>query len=101
MLCVLAIEVLAGRKGEAHAHVLIRAIKQARAQVRSVSQPTNAKTLEKEIAKLVSATPGADLDYVTFFDPVSLSPVTRVTRQHRIALAVRFGQTRLIDNGKL
>jgi pantoate--beta-alanine ligase len=41
------------------------------------------------------------LDYVEFFDPKTLEPVTTVRRGSQMALAVFFGKTRLIDNATL
>jgi len=37
------------------------------------------------------------LDYVEFFEPDTLVPVTKVTRGAHMALAVFVGKTRLID----
>jgi hypothetical protein len=45
--------------------------------------------------------PQAQLDYVEFFDPETLAPVTKVARGMHVALAVFVGRTRLIDNGRL
>jgi pantothenate synthetase len=41
------------------------------------------------------------LDYVEFFDPDTLVPARIVSRGMHMALAVFFGRTRLIDNGRL
>ena len=41
------------------------------------------------------------VDYIAFFDPHTLHPVKRVTRGTHLALAVRVGRTRLIDNARL
>jgi len=41
------------------------------------------------------------VDYIAFFDPHTLQPVKRVTRGTHLALAVRVGGTRLIDNARL
>ena len=45
--------------------------------------------------------PAVCVDYIAFFDPHTLHPVTRVTRGTHLALAVRLGRTRLIDNARL
>ena len=42
--------------------------------------------------------PSARVDYIEFFDPETLTPVAKVTRGVRLALAVFIGKTRLIDN---
>jgi pantothenate synthetase len=38
---------------------------------------------------------------VEFFDPETLVPFAQVKRGTQMALAVFFGKTRLIDNGRL
>ena len=43
----------------------------------------------------------AKLDYIEFFDPKTLEPAKRIRRGTHMALAVFFGKTRLIDNGRL
>jgi pantoate--beta-alanine ligase len=43
----------------------------------------------------------ARLDYVEFFDPKTLQPVSAAGRGTQMALAVFFGKTRLIDNTRL
>jgi pantoate--beta-alanine ligase len=45
--------------------------------------------------------PAVRLDYLAFFDPETLRPVTRVKRGTQMALAVVIGRTRLIDNARL
>ena len=50
---------------------------------------------------MVSSEPFARLDYVEFFDPDTLKPIRQVGKGAQMALAVFFGKTRLIDNGKV
>jgi len=57
--------------------------------------------LKTAVKKLVECEPDAKLDYVEFFEPETLSPVSKVTRGTQMALAVFVGKTRLIDNAKL
>lgn len=79
--------------------VLWQSIRDVRRAVSNRSR--NARSLSTEIrARIESATAGR-VDYVEFFDPETLRPVVRVKRGVRMALAVRFGKTRLIDNGLL
>jgi pantoate--beta-alanine ligase len=59
---------------------------------------TRAREIQKEIAERIAATPGAELDYVAVVDWKTLLPVEPLTGRLLIALAVRFGMTRLIDN---
>jgi len=56
---------------------------------------------KKDLQEFITAAPLARLDYVEFFDPETLQPVTRATRGTHMALAVFFGKTRLIDNARL
>jgi pantoate--beta-alanine ligase len=50
------------------------------------------------MADLIKATPGAAIDYVAVVDADTLRPLDRVQGPTLLALAVRFGATRLIDN---
>ncbi|MSU04306.1 MAG: pantoate--beta-alanine ligase [Pedosphaera sp.] len=79
--------------------VLSQAITQARQRVQASLKPLPAKTLFKEIEHIIRQQPEAELEYIEFFHPDTLVPVTNILRGHHIALAVRFGATRLIDNG--
>jgi pantoate--beta-alanine ligase len=60
-----------------------------------------AARLKGEVKGLIEREPAARLDYVEFFDPITLNPVSRVGRGARMALAVFIGKTRLIDNGRI
>ena len=83
----------------AQATILHRAIERARAAVRR--EPKPAAKLKAELKKFLATAPLARLDYLEFFDPETLVPVAQVSRGTQIALAVFFGRTRLIDNGRL
>ena len=82
------------------ATILWRAIQTAQAVVKK-SKTVSAAKLKTDLKKLIESEPDAKLDYVEFFEPETLSPVSRVTRGSQIALAVFIGKTRLIDNAKL
>ncbi len=82
------------------ATVLFRSIKRVREVVRHGGSVT-AKRLKRLVAAQVAEEPDARLDYVEFFDPDTLVPLSRVTRGAHMALAVRFGRARLIDNGRI
>jgi pantoate--beta-alanine ligase len=82
------------------ATVLWRAIQKAQAAVRE-SKAIPASRLKEDLKKFVEHEPDARLDYVEFFEPDTLSPVSKVTRGTHLALAVFIGKTRLIDNAKL
>jgi pantoate--beta-alanine ligase len=57
--------------------------------------------LKDAIKKLIECEPDARLDYVEFFEPETLSPVSTVKPGAQMALAVFIGKTRLIDNARL
>lgn len=71
------------------------------AQVRVATRTSSAASLRGQIHRLVKTVPDARLDYVEFFDPVTLIPVRSVQRGTHMALAVFIGKTRLIDNARL
>ena len=82
------------------APVLFRCLEEARRRVESV-RTIPAATLRTDLAARVEAAPGARLDYLEFFHPLTLQAVETVRAGDRMALAVRFGAIRLIDNGAL
>ncbi|HVY69019.1 MAG TPA: pantoate--beta-alanine ligase [Verrucomicrobiae bacterium] len=84
----------------AQATVLSLAIREARARVKG-SKPVPVAKLKADLAKLIAKRPAARLDYLEFFDPETLQPVTRAGRGTQLALAVYVGKTRLIDNASL
>jgi pantoate--beta-alanine ligase len=81
------------------ATILWRAIQQARQTAKAGAVP--AARLKAQLKRFIATQPAARLDYVELFDPTTLQPVTKVRRGSHIALAVFFGKTRLIDNGRL
>src|SRR5271170_2847954 len=78
------------------ASVLWRAIQTAQAVVKK-SKTVSAAKLKTDLKKLIESEPDAKLDYVEFFEPETLSPVSKVTRRVQMAIAVFIGKTRLID----
>jgi pantoate--beta-alanine ligase len=50
---------------------------------------------------VVDAEPRAELEYIAVFDPATLEPLVRVDGRARAAIAVGFGDIRLIDNRPL
>ncbi len=83
-------------KQRAAATVLSRALKEAEARVAAGER--DAATLRRLMTGMIEATPGAALDYAAVTDAGSLEPVTTLRGPVLLALAVRFGSTRLIDN---
>jgi pantoate--beta-alanine ligase len=82
------------------AAVLWRTIQMARTAVKKSKAIPTVK-LKAGVKKLIKTEPDARLDYVEFFEPDTLVPVTKVTRGAHMALAVFVGKTRLIDNARL
>lgn len=82
------------------ATVLWRAIQAAKSAV-AKSESLSAAALKAEVSRLIETEPDAKLDYVEFFAPDTLAPVSTVTQGTQMALAVYIGQTRLIDNARL
>jgi pantoate--beta-alanine ligase len=78
------------------ATILWRAIQNAQAAVKKSKSVSAAK-----LKTLIENEPDAKLDYVEFFEPETLSPVSKVARGTQMALAVFIGKTRLIDNARL
>lgn len=85
----------------AQAPALFRAIQLARQCVRSGPRGMSAAHLEARLRKFLDKQPEAQVDYISFFDPESLDPVDPVKAGAQLALAVKLGKTRLIDNGRL
>jgi pantoate--beta-alanine ligase len=83
------------------ATILWRAIRCAREIVRSASEPVPADLLKHELAELISTQPAARIDYIEFFESDTLEPLSEVGPGTHMAMAVRIGRTRLIDNARL
>jgi pantoate--beta-alanine ligase len=81
--------------------VLVQAIQQARQMVRKSRGGIPAVQLRTELKWLIETRPAARVDYVEFFDPLTLHPTATVRRGTQMALAVFVGATRLIDNARL
>jgi pantoate--beta-alanine ligase len=79
--------------------LLFRLLEQARKAVQKRSLP--AVTLKEQLKKTIAQHPFIRLDYLEFFDPITLTPVKRAQRGTQMALAAFLGKTRLIDNAKL
>jgi pantoate--beta-alanine ligase len=83
------------------ATALWQAIQQAREAVRAAARPLPAARLRDTLRRAIERQPDARVDYIEFFDAATLVPARRVARGTHMALAVRVGQTRLIDNAVL
>jgi pantoate--beta-alanine ligase len=82
------------------ATVLWCAIQMTRATVKKL-KTFPASKLKAAVKRLVECEPAAKMDYVEFFAPDTLIPVSKVKRGAHMALAVSVGKTRLIDNARL
>jgi pantoate--beta-alanine ligase len=60
-----------------------------------------AATLKSEIEQYLATFPEVSVEYVSIVDQESLQDKTKVDETVRLAMAVRVGSTRLIDNGRL
>jgi len=84
------------RSQRQNAPVLYAALTEARDRLKEGER--DAETLRRLLVQRIEATPGAVLDYAAVVDAVTLQPITRVQGPTLLALAVKFGGTRLIDN---
>ena len=82
-----------------NATILWRCIEATRTSVNEAETGVSAKRMRQKLERLINRTPEANLDYIEFFNPKTLAPVSKIQHSDRIALAIRFGKTRLIDNG--
>jgi pantoate--beta-alanine ligase len=83
------------------ARVLGQAIRLAKETVRTTRRPVSAARLRAKLIQLIKRQPAARVDYIAFFHPATLQPVTQVSPGTRLAMAVFIGRTRLIDNAGL
>src|SRR5262249_21651323 len=80
----------------AAATALYRALTEAEQRYRAGER--DAEALRRLLEERIAATPGAALDYAAAVGANTLQPVARVEAPTLLALAVKFGDTRLIDN---
>jgi pantoate--beta-alanine ligase len=57
----------------------------------------NANRIMRHMRKILSV-PGISIDYVSITDPASLKALQKINKQALIAVAIKIGGTRLIDN---
>lgn len=82
----------------AQAPVLYRAIQKAKETLKKTPGSVNAAKLKEDLSLMIQGQPAAKVDYIEFFDPLSLEPLTELRPGCHMALAVHVGKTRLIDN---
>lgn len=86
---------LKGKEREA-ALCLYKSLRVARELVRSGVR--DSRIILREVRAIIRAEPLARIDYVSLVDPETLRDVQSVGRRALLAMAVRIGKTRLIDN---
>ncbi len=72
-----------------------------RAQAMAASGVRGCNEIIREARSLIESSPETDIDYIRIFDPETLQDLETLDRPARMALAVRVGTTRLIDNDSL
>ncbi|MGA9478398.1 MAG: pantoate--beta-alanine ligase, partial [Desulfobacterales bacterium] len=75
---------------------LYRSLVKARKRVETGER--NAAQILHEARDLITSQPETDIDYLSICDPETLIDVERIDRTALMALAVKVGKTRLIDN---
>lgn len=80
----------------ARALSLYRALSAARSLVEAGER--RAAPIEQQMAQIIAAARPTSVDYISIVDAETLQPVADLRGPVTIALAVRFGATRLIDN---
>jgi pantoate--beta-alanine ligase len=81
------------------ATVLYRALEEAHRLI--IDSERDASVIQRKLAARIQETPGAELDYAAVVDAETLEPIDRMEREVLLAVAVKFGGTRLIDNLKV
>jgi len=80
--------------------VLWQSIQKVQALVKK-TRALNATAVKEQLKEFIQRQPAAKLDYVEFFDPLTLQAVDEIRAGTHMALAVFAGKTRLIDNARL
>jgi pantoate--beta-alanine ligase len=80
----------------ARASALICALRQGRDLI--LAGERDGSVIRSAMEAMIAATPGATLDYSAVVDARSLAPLSRLEGTVLLAVAGRFGSTRLIDN---
>src|SRR5262249_55582723 len=78
------------------ATILYRVLQRADALVKGGER--DPKKVQEELEALIAEEPLATVEYVALVSPDTLEPVSTLAKVTLVALAVRIGKTRLIDN---
>ena len=76
--------------------VLSRSLKEAKESI--LNGEKNKKVIRKEILDKINEIPYSEIDYVEILDATTLEDIETIDRDVVIALAVKIGKPRLIDN---
>ena len=82
----------------AQAPAIYKAIQKARETLKKTPGAVSAEKLKQELRDFIQAQPAARVDYIEFFDPLSLEPLEELRPGCHLAIAAWVGNTRLIDN---
>jgi pantoate--beta-alanine ligase len=77
---------------------LYKAIQKAKETLKKTPGSVCPEKLKAELKRMIEEQPAARVDYIEFFDPLSLEAMKELRPGCHMALAVRVGKTRLIDN---
>ena len=78
------------------ARALSQALESAQALV--IQGECSAENIRTEIRKIIEQKQGTEVDYISVCDPESFAEQTEIHSKVLVALAIRVGNTRLIDN---
>jgi len=78
------------------ATILYRSLLMARDMIREGER--NPQAVRNAMIEMINQANGAEIDYVEIYNGFDLSDIEEIKGQVLLALAVRFGSTRLIDN---
>ena len=83
-------------KERKNAVVLYQSLKLAKKLIKQGQK--NTKIIKSRMKSLILAKQSAKIDYVSIVDSENLTPIKRVKKGSLIAVAVKIGKTRLVDN---
>jgi pantoate--beta-alanine ligase len=76
--------------------VLNQALEQAEKAIRDGER--DAGRIKQLLQEIIGSSPRAEIDYAEIYDAYDLADIQQIDRKVLMALAVKFGKTRLIDN---
>ncbi len=79
-----------------HAPVLYKSLQEAKKRIEQGER--RAKTIKQLMLEMIDTVDGSKVDYVEIVETKNLQPVETLEGECLVALAVRLGNTRLIDN---